>query len=322
MIRHVSRFAALAGLVIALFVVWRSHPAEVLGLLRDAGAGLLVAGLAHVLPMLANARDWQTLIRGANRPTLLSMLKLVWIRESVNCMLPVARVGGELVSFQLLRRWRVRASTAAASLVVDMQLTIISQFVFTMAGIGFLAARGDSATGHVVGGLAWSTALLVPVPILFALVQHANPFALVSRGLDRMTSGKLTALVGHSVKTDQSIKVIWRRRAVVLRYLFFWQPLQCLATALEIWLALYFLGANVSFLAALTIEVLIQAVSSAAFVVPGALGIQEGAFVLIGGWLGIEPATSLALAGARRIRDLLIFIPGLFAWQFSLRNAR
>jgi glycosyltransferase 2 family protein len=65
------------------------------------------------------------------------------------------------------------------------------------------------------------------------------------------------------------------------------------------------------------IESLIQAVSSAAFFVPGGLGVQEGGFVLIGGALGLEPATCLALAGARRIRDLLIFVPGLFAWQIA-----
>jgi glycosyltransferase 2 family protein len=322
MIKHISRYTALAGLAIALFTVWRSHPTQVLDLLHEAGAGLLLAGGAHVLPMLANARDWQTLIRGANRPDLISMWKLVWIRESVNCLLPVARVGGELVSFQLLRQWGLRASTAAASLVVDLQLTIISQFIFTMAAVGFLAIRGESALGHVVGILSWGTALLVPIPILFALVQHANPFELASRALGRITSGKLSALVGPSVMTDQAIKVIWRRRAVVLRYLFLWQPLQCVATALELWIALHFLRFTTDFSVALTIEILIQAVSSAAFVVPGALGVQETAFVIIGGWFGIDPATSLALAGARRIRDLMIFIPGLLAWQFEVRAKR
>ncbi|MCS6492624.1 hypothetical protein NX872_30785, partial [Burkholderia thailandensis] len=46
-------------------------------------------------------------------------------------------------------------------------------------------------------------------------------------------------------------------------------------------------------------------------------GLQEGGFVLIGGALGLDPATSLGLAGARRIRDLLIFVPGLLAWQHA-----
>ncbi|WP_109479408.1 lysylphosphatidylglycerol synthase domain-containing protein [Paraburkholderia sp. C35] len=322
MIKHIGRYAALVGLAIGLFTIWRSHPAQVIGLLHDASAGLLAAAFAHILPMLANARDWQTLIRGANRPALVSMLKLVWIRESVNCMLPVARIGGELVSFQLLRQWGLRSSTAAASLVVDLQLTIISQFMFTMVAVGFLATHGESALGHVIGILSWGTALLVPIPILFALVQHARPFELASRALARITNGKLGALIEPSVTTDQAIKVIWRRSGVIFRYLFLWQPLQCIGTALELWIALRFLQFTTNFPIVLTIEVLIQAVSSAAFVVPGALGVQESAVVIIGGWFGIEPATSLALAGARRIRDLSIYLPGLLAWQFAIRAKR
>ena len=68
---------------------------------------------------------------------------------------------------------------------------------------------------------------------------------------------------------------------------------------------------------AVVIESLIQAVSSAAFFVPGGLGVQEGGFILIGGALGLDPQICLALAGARRIRDLLIYVPGLIAWQVA-----
>ena len=73
------------------------------------------------------------------------------------------------------------------------------------------------------------------------------------------------------------------------------------------------------------IEALIQAVSSAAFIVPGALGVQEAAFVVIGAMLGIDATTALALATARRLRDVVIFFPGLIAWQWAemrIRNAR
>ena len=71
---------------------------------------------------------------------------------------------------------------------------------------------------------------------------------------------------------------------------------------------------------AVAIEALIQAVSSAAFVVPGALGVQEGGFVLIGTALGVDAPTSLALAAARRIRDLVVYFPGLVAWQWAERK--
>ena len=82
--KNLGRLAALAGFLASLWLLWRGHPGAVLGLMRAAGAGLILAGLAHVLPMMANARDWQSLIRGAHRPGFWAMLHLVWLRESVN----------------------------------------------------------------------------------------------------------------------------------------------------------------------------------------------------------------------------------------------
>jgi putative membrane protein len=315
--KHLGRAAALAGFLVAAWLVWREHPGTVFALMRVAGAGLVVAGLAHVIPMAANAWDWRTLILGPRRPGLAGMLHLVWIRESVNSMLPVARIGGEVVSFRLMRRRGVGAPDAAASLVADMQLTLISQLMFALFGIGFLLAHAQSDAMRLAGHLAWGVVALAPVLMLFALVQHASPFERMARLLNRMTSGKFTSLVGESAQIDETIKRIWRQRGVIFRYLFLWQTLQNLATSLEIWLALYFLRAPVGLAKAFVIESLIQAVSSAAFFVPAGLGVQEGGFILIGGALGIDPSTSLALAGARRIRDLLIFLPGLAAWQVA-----
>jgi hypothetical protein len=84
--KYLARIAALAGLAVAVWLVWHADARAVLGLMRAAGAGLALAGMAHVLPMLANARNWQMLMRGAKRPNLFAVLRLVWIRESVNGM--------------------------------------------------------------------------------------------------------------------------------------------------------------------------------------------------------------------------------------------
>jgi putative membrane protein len=320
--KNLGRAAALAGLLAAAWLLWRDNPRAVFALMRTAGAGLALAGLMHVLPMLANAKDWQTLFLGAAGPRMARMLHIVWIRESINSMLPVARIGGEIESFRLLRQDGVEAPEVVASLVVDMQLTLISQLMFALVGIGYLLSHAASGALRLAGELAWGIVALAPILALFALVQHANPFERITRLLNRATSGKLTALLGKSARIDETIKLMWRRRGVVIRYLFLWQTLQNLATSLEIWAALYFLGSRVGLLEAFVIESLIQAVSSAAFFVPGGLGVQEGAFVVIGGALGINAQTSLALAGARRIRDLLIFVPGLLAWQVAESSAK
>jgi uncharacterized membrane protein YbhN (UPF0104 family) len=63
------------------------------------------------------------------------------------------------------------------------------------------------------------------------------------------------------------------------------------------------------------IEALIQGAASAAFAVPGALGVQEAGFLVFGGMLGLPPEMAAALAVMRRCRDLICYAPGLIAWQ-------
>jgi putative membrane protein len=312
-----GRLAALLGILIAVWLFWRNNPREVFGVMRTGGVGLVLAALVHVFPMLASACNWRPLIRDHRRPTISGMLHCVWIRESVNNLLPVARIGGEVVSFHFLRNRGVPGPTAVASIIADMQLGLISQMLFTLIGIAFLCAQAASETVRLAGMLARGVAVLTPLLILFALIQHAKPFERLTQLLNRAMGGRLSALVGHSARIDRRIVLIWRRPMLPLQYLFLWQPLHFLASSLEIWLALYFMHARVGFTKAVIFESLIQAISSAAFFIPGGVGVQEGGFVLIGSALGLDTSICLALAGARRLRDLVIFMPGLLAWQIS-----
>ena len=57
------------------------------------------------------------------------------------------------------------------------------------------------------------------------------------------------------------------------------------------------------------------AIRGAAFLVPGALGVQEGGFILLSNLLGIPGEIALALSLVPRVRELALGIPGLAAWQ-------
>ena len=65
----------------------------------------------------------------------------------------------------------------------------------------------------------------------------------------------------------------------------------------------------------LAIEALVFAVRSIAFVVPGALGVQEGAYLLIAPLFGLDPQAAIALSLLKRARDVTIGLPALVAWQ-------
>ena len=307
---------ALGGLALALAVLATQDLTAVRALLAAAGFGLVLAALAHIPSMVLNAWAWALLMPGRQRPGLGAMTFAVWVRESVNGLLPVGRVGGEVAGFRLLRARGVGVAPAAGGLLVDCALGILSQLAFALLGVALLAAGGGAVGwAGVLGALAAGAALAAA----FVAAQRRALFGRVAALLNRVASGRLAGFAAQSARIDTYVRRCWRRpRAIALCFL--WQLAGWLAGALEIWVALWALGAPVGLAEALAIEALIQAVSSAAFLVPGALGLQEAGFLGIGALLGLDPATAAALAIARRLRDLLIFLPGLAAWAWAERH--
>jgi putative membrane protein len=303
---------ALAGIALAVLLFAREDVRAIVGLVVAAGPGLVVASLVHVVPMTLNARAWQLLFARSARPALRVVTLATWVRESVNGLLPVARIGGEVAAFRIVRRAGAGGADGAASLIADMTLSLVSQAVFAAVGVAFLVVQGRASA--LTADIVAAVALLMVAGVVLALALSSNVLSGLTRFVDRLVVGRLDAALAGSVRIDQALRALQARRRDVAAC-FAWQLAAWVVGASEIWLALHFLGHPRSVLDAFVIEALIQAVSSAAFVVPGALGVQEGAFLVIGAMLSIDGPTALALASARRIRDLVVFFPGLVVWH-------
>jgi putative membrane protein len=318
---RLATLLGLVGLAVAIGLIAWQGTESVLAALATGGIGLIWAGLFHVVPMAINGRAWQALMPGAGRPSLAVFTWLVWIREAVNGLLPVARIGGELVSARLLIANGQRVAPSVASLVVDMTISLASQFLFTLFGLALMVFE----TGDFGMGARILLGLLVTVPLIVALfvVQRIGLFATLARAVRLLFGDRWSDLVGNSARLDRAVAVSYRRTGRVVRCLV-WQLVGWAAGAGEIWLALRYLGHPASASEALIIEALIQAVSSTAFLVPAAIGVQEGGFMVLGGLLGLAPEIALALALARRVRDIVVFTPALAWWQLveSLRWLR
>jgi len=315
LIRNATSLLGAAGLAIATALfVWQGV-APVLGTFAAAGVGILWASLFHFVSMAFNARAWQVLLPGRGRASLRFFLWAVWLREAVNGLLPVARIGGEVASARLLTRRGTRAPKAVASLVVDMTASLVSQVAFTLLGLALLLAHG--AGGDVVGDVGVGLLATVPLFAVLVMVQRAGFFGLLARLFRLLFGDRFDALVGGAAPLDRAVRRLYRRRAA-LAQCFFWQLAGWVAGAGEVWLALFYLGHPVTIADAVIVEAMIQALSSGAFVVPSALGIQEGGFLVMGSVIGLSPELSLALALARRARDVIVFIPALAAWQVRI----
>lgn len=313
-IRVAVAVSGVVGLALAIALLLYSGLPAVLHLLALAGWPLLWIVPAHLVPVALDAVGWRSLLRGEQKARLPLLVWVAAVRDSINALLPVARVGGEVAAVRLLMLRGVSGARASASVIVEVTITMVTQLAFALAGLGLLfAALHDHATARL---LLLGLVLSVPVIVLFVLVQRRWGLAqLVERVLAAVAGRAVLAAVTDPARLDAAVREVYRRPGDLVRCAV-WQLAGLCAGAGELWLTLYLLGHPATIATAIALESLTQAVQSAAFIVPAGLGTQEGSFLLLGAATGFSADVALALALARRGRQLGFGVPVLLSWQW------
>src|SRR5262249_60221844 len=101
-------------------------------------------------------------LAGAPRPPAATFVWGRWLAESVNDLLPVMQVGGNVVRARALAGAGVAGPTAGASVLVDMTIIMATQLPLTLAGLVLLVAYFDAGTlvGRVLVGALSPASLL------------------------------------------------------------------------------------------------------------------------------------------------------------------
>ena len=308
--------AAFLGFSFVVFLVIDSGAAEVGRAMLALGWLLLPVTLFHLVPLSLSALSWRELMAVPGRPRVLAIIMIRWIRESINTLLPVARVGGDFVGARLAHQRGLTGVQAAASMIVDSTFGVATQLVFVVAGVALLIARVDGVPSvPAVRGLLIGAGALASLVALFVGLQHRRMFLRFASFARRVAPKKWpSAFSGSALAIDEAVAAAYRRGFPLLRSnllrLAAWA-----AGAGEIWLIMRLLHKPFTGIEALVLESLISGVSAVAFMVPGALGAQEGGFVVFGALVGLQPDTALAISLSKRVRELLLGLPGLFVWQ-------
>jgi putative membrane protein len=272
----------------------------------------------HLVQLLLSSAAWRALFP-APRPGWSAYFRLRLIREGIDSLFPVAQVGGEVVAAGMLTHPRfanglsIAPSHAAAGVVVDVTLEVLSQAVFLLAGLGaltILAGGGQS--------LAWVGTTLVALFAAggFLLAQRLGLLRLLEMLFQRVAS-QFPILTGMSLAgLHDAAQSFYRRRralakAVSLHFLS-WSLGAC-----ETWIVLGALGAPASLAQAFVVESLGMAARSAGFAIPGALAVQEGGFVVAAISVGLPDSAGLALSLVKRVREVLVGIAGVALARWS-----
>ncbi len=283
--------------------------------LVSSGWGLPALCIFHLLPMFGAAACWRRLIPSTDRPSLGRLFTLQWVSGSVNSLLPVAQVGGDFVRARLLSHRGVRGSISGASVVVDLTIAVGAQLLFSVGGI-FMLSRYDRP-GNTTLAAGIGVLVLGALIAGFYLAQRVGLFLRITKALEKSIKvGDWTAITGGAKALDEAMRSIRRRRADLL-IAALWRFFGVFVGTGQIVIGSYFLGKPVGLIEALILESVVHAVRNVAFMVPAALGVQEGGLVFAGVIVGIGPDTALALSLLIRARSIVIGIPGLIYWQLS-----
>jgi putative membrane protein len=319
---------ALAGLLLlSALVAWQGWHA-VLGAVGHAGWALLLLVPLRLLTLALDVRAWAILLEPApgapvaRAPGFLFLLWVAAVREAVNRLLPAAGVGGEVVGVRLVRTRLPDTAAVAASVIVEVLLTIAVLYLF--CGLGVVLMAQIAAGTRQVWVIAASLALSLPLPLLaWWLLRHGAPFQRLERWSLRLLGGRAPAMPDlDGARLDAAVARLFGRHGRLLRALG-WQLLSWLLGSLETWYALRLLGHPVDVTTAVAIEALTQAARHASFLVPAGLGVQEAAVLLFGVLAGVGGEVALSLALVKRMREIVFGLPALLSWHwFEARRLR
>ena len=305
--------AAILGLLLGTAIVGYYGFGEVWAALRAIRwTGFAVIVVYHLTLMGFLGLAWYVVLP---MPRPVSLAVMVWgrlIRDSGSEVLPLSQLGGFAMGARAATLAGLPGPLSAASTVVDVTLETLAQLIYAAFGLGLLLwLRPDAA---VAKPLALGLGVGVVAICAFIFVQRRG-MDLIERMARSLAPRWLPKDAGEHARALHGYMHAMYERAAGQRMGFLLHLACWLANGAETWIALKLMGAPLSLAAVLAIESMLYAIRSFAFFVPNAVGVQEGAYVMLGGLFGLPPETALALSLLKRGRDLTIGVPALLAWQ-------
>jgi len=307
--RMVSVIAAAVGLAaIAALIIHFGADAVIGSLLMIGWRGFAAVCLIQLALVAIMGIAWWALVPGVS-PWVFIWGRLT--RDAGSEVLPLSQMGGLVLGARAVTVAGVPGPVAAASTIVDLTLEFFAKLAYTALGLFLLLRLRPASAAAVPIATGLAAAALAAVAFVVFQRHGFDLFDRFARALGRGWADR-TAAGAASVHTE--LGHIHRCRSGL--WTGFLLHLACwVAGALEVWIALSLAGRPLDFAVVLVIESLLYAIRTVAFAIPNAVGVQEGAYILLGGAFGLTPEMGLALSLLKRARDLAIGLPALGIWQ-------
>jgi len=305
----------LLGFALLGVLFWQVGMGEVIDQLRRLGGFFPLILLPYGVEAIFNAKGWAWALQTSEEKCPVPLHRLYFARlagEAVNNLTPAASVGGEPIKVYLLKALGVSTERGLASVVIAKTALTTGQIVFILVGLPFFLYR--------LGLLQQSAIVFLPLlglaylfVVLLIRFQKKGLLTLCIRGLKQLFPRRvqMERWQQRAQGIDAHLLEFYNANsrsffASTLYHLIGW-----LMGAVEVALILFLLDASFWPVDALIIESMVQPLTAAALLIPGALGVQEAGGVFLCKLLGMGESTGLALMVVKRIREAIYNLIGL-----------
>lgn len=307
--RHLKFLYLVVGAVLLAFVAVQTDLEQVWAMVSQVGLwGFLAILLLYLAAFAIDAVTFHMAL--VEIPLTWDWFKRIFnirlVGELFNAVLPAGGMGGEPVkAFILKRRFDIAFKASTASLVLGKTVNMIALVLFLAGGFAFMLQSDKMPVFYkMIGGMGLAAFALSI--LAFFLIQRGRLASRLSKRISQWPGGQRIAhRIEHIHDFDNMLVRFYtrhRRRFMlgVVLALINW-----LLGIAEVWAISWLLGHPVSLIDAWIIEAAIQLVRTAAFIMPAALGVQEGTFLLFYAAITGSAELGLAVALVRRARELI-----------------
>jgi uncharacterized protein (TIRG00374 family) len=283
--------------VLTVLVIRVGAGAVISVLARLAWWQFLLVCLPYGLIMAVDTLGWRYAFADGP-PPYAKMLLARTAGEALNILTALGSVGGEAVKVWLLRS-SVSYETSVPSVIVAKTASTITQTLLLVVGV-IVAKTSVSIKGDVISAMF---ALLGLEVLLVGGFLVAQLTGLVRRAGRLLSWTGLIADSSYAERLDGSLREFYRRRwhRFVLSVAFHFGG--WLLGALEVAAMLFVLDIPAGVTTATVIEAVGSGVRFATFLLPGSLGVLEGANTGLFVALGLGASAGLAFSLVRRARQ-------------------
>src|SRR5579863_6905808 len=303
----------VVGAALTAWLIFRVGAPIIGEALRTAGwTGLLAISAFHLIATALMGLAWWRLQRIGKRWVFIWGR---WVRDAGSEVLPLSQIGGYVLGARAVIVHGVAGVSVAAATAVDATLEFGAQVTYAALGLILLMSISSVSMSANLRLAILCGVTAAAAGLTLAFVAQRRGSDLSARLAARFTDGRFGDALGRAAAVQAQIRMLLRWKRVWPSYLLHlgaW-----ITSGVEAWLALRLMGISLSLPVILAIESIVYATRAMAFMVPNAIGVQEGAYLVIGGAFGLTPEFALGLSLLKRARDLALGIPALMTWQLS-----